>query len=461
MVKSYKNNLWIILLWVIFACITVSLYIYAQYKRFLNDEFEHIHTAWKILQGQEIYIDFFQHHHPFFNYMLVPVIDFFGSNINSLIASRYIMLFISLCILVITYLLSIRIFKKTEIGIIGIILTSTIVSFYSTSVEIRPDVLMTLTGMISIYFLFVYYDNNSLKAFFVSSIFLAISFLILQKSMVFIVSIGILLLYDLYKKRTSFKLILLYGVVFILCISPYYIYLFINGSLEQYFTMNWLVNYFIMQHTAKTRYLQSSMIENIGTTVLYAIGLFTLKKSGVQRRLVIISISIVLLPLILFTNIWPHYLISAMPLIGIIASFALYSTVKSKWIKLVIIILAISTPSRAVLNNILFIQGPTRQSEQIEKINYVLSITDENDKIFDGGISFNLFRNDVHYFWFCGCCLHAYQKIKDYEFDMHEVIFTQKPKVVGIVELMNINDRRIKDYYRVSDKYPDILIRNE
>ena len=31
-----------------------------------HDELEAVHTAWKIVQGEVIYADFFQHHHPLF-----------------------------------------------------------------------------------------------------------------------------------------------------------------------------------------------------------------------------------------------------------------------------------------------------------------------------------------------------------------------------------------------------------
>jgi len=42
--------------------------------RFDPDEFEHIHAAWCIKQGQIIYKDFFEHHPPLFYFTILPLL---------------------------------------------------------------------------------------------------------------------------------------------------------------------------------------------------------------------------------------------------------------------------------------------------------------------------------------------------------------------------------------------------
>ena len=460
MAESYKDKLWLIVLWIILGGILVSLLFYSQSKEFDKDELEHIHTAWKILQGQEIFIDFFQHHHPFFDYLIVPVIDNFGSTIKSIFISRYMMLFMIAAILVTTYFLSLRLFKNTEIGIISVILTSTVVTFYMKSIEIRPDVLQALIGLIAIYLLFSYYEKKSLKMFIGSAVFLAISFLVLQKSMVLAASIGALLLYDLYKKQIRLKLVVLYGAIFLICVLPYYIYMLLNGSFEQYYIMNWAVNLHIPQHISKTQSLHLTFIENIITIVLYIIGVLTLLRSGVERKFAILSLFLLILPVIVFTNIWRQYFIPAIPILGIIASYALYSTFNRKWSRLVVLIGAIYFPMAIMHNHELFNMEKRKQAHQIDKINYVLSLTDEHDKVYDGDNLFNVFRDDIDYFWFCSDCTTAYQKVEDYKYNIHEMISTRKPKVISTYRI-NTNDRRIKYNYRASDKYPNLLIRQD
>ena len=47
------------------------------FQFFDHDEFEAIHTTWKILKGQVIYIDFFQQKPPFFHITMIPLLKIF------------------------------------------------------------------------------------------------------------------------------------------------------------------------------------------------------------------------------------------------------------------------------------------------------------------------------------------------------------------------------------------------
>lgn len=459
--KHYKDIIWLALLWAIFAGDLISIAFYSHNRTFVKDEFEHIHTAWKILQGQEIYIDFFEHHHPFFNYLIALVVYTFGSTIKSILISRYVILFMTACILVVTYILSRRVFKSAEIGVLSVVLTSTVPTFYISSTEIRPDVLQTLTGLLSIYFLFVYYDKKSLRALIVSSAFLALSFLVLQKSVVLIISIGAFLLYDLYKKRLRLNLVALYAVVFLICVLPYYIYLLSNGSFGQYFVTNWLVNNHMPQQVEKLKILLMTFRESTITFVLYFIGVITLIRSGCDRRFAVLTLCLLILPVVMFKNLWRQYYMPAIPLVGIIASYALYSTFNTKWSRFIVLAGAIYVPMWFIHSDGFFNMDNKGQSNQLKKIEYVLSITDEDDKVYDGDAQFNVFRDDADYFWFCMVCLTAYKKVTGYEYNIYESISAQKPKVISTYGIPSFNDVRIKDDYRISEKYPDLLIRKD
>ena len=102
------------------------------------------------------------------------------------------------------------------------------------------------------------------------------------------------------------------------------------------------------------------------------------------------------------------------------------------------------------------------QAAQLEKINYVLAITDGKDKAYDGDSEFNLFRDDIDYFWFClapNDCLDVYKEIVGYDYDIYELISVHKPKVISTDVTVNLNDARIKNYYKLSEKYDDLMIR--
>jgi hypothetical protein len=91
-------------------------------------------------------------------------------------------------------------------------------------------------------------------------------------------------------------------------------------------------------------------------------------------------------------------------------------------------------------------------------------MTEEGDKVYDGDILFNLYRDDIDYFWFCvgfPYCLSAYQRISDYPYNIYELIAYERPKVISDFGIHSFNDIRIKNKYRVSDRYPDLYIRVE
>jgi hypothetical protein len=50
-------------------------------------------------------------------------------------------------ILTVTYFLARRVFKNSEIGIISLIMTSTMVMFYLKAMEVRPDIPQSLAGL--------------------------------------------------------------------------------------------------------------------------------------------------------------------------------------------------------------------------------------------------------------------------------------------------------------------------
>jgi len=81
--------------------------------------------------------------------------------------------------------------------------------------------------------------------------------------------------------------------------------------------------------------------------------------------------------------------------------------------------------------------------------------------VYDRRIIISVFRNDIDYFWFCNECITAYKQIADYEYNLYDLIYTQKPKVISTYDIRRLHDIRIRNDYRVSDKYPDLLIRKD
>tara|TARA_Y100001958_G_C20755854_1_gene238132 strand:- start:23 stop:520 length:498 start_codon:yes stop_codon:yes gene_type:complete len=99
---------------------------------------------------------------------------------------------------------------------------------------------------------------------------------------------------------------------------------------------------------------------------------------------------------------------------------------------------------------------------QLKKIEYVLSLTDTNDLVYDGDIQFNLFRRDLDFFWYSirekTGGLATFQKLKPYKYDIYELIEQKKPKVISNYKL-DINNPLILSKYKIDHLYDDLLIR--
>ncbi len=99
---------------------------------------------------------------------------------------------------------------------------------------------------------------------------------------------------------------------------------------------------------------------------------------------------------------------------------------------------------------------------QWEKTAYVLSVTDRNDLVYDGGLVYSFFRNDIDYLWFSEAMqLEAYQGLRPYPYDIYELIDKKRPKVITSFRIDNMDDPRIRDHYQKSDRYADLYIRRD
>ncbi|MFA5994602.1 MAG: hypothetical protein WC823_06625, partial [Parcubacteria group bacterium] len=84
---SNKPAYWLVAVIGIAVFIPIAL-VSSLHRSFNHDEFEAIHSGWKIFAGEKIYVDFLQQHHFLVYDLLSGVIAIFGENVKSIIASR-------------------------------------------------------------------------------------------------------------------------------------------------------------------------------------------------------------------------------------------------------------------------------------------------------------------------------------------------------------------------------------
>ena len=274
---------WLCLL-LVAASVTIIL-AHSLKKEFDHDEFEAVHTTWKVLQGGKIYIDFFQHHHPFYYHLLAPVLVVYGENIVGIYAMRIVSFVMLILTLVVTWGLSIKIDNNKQKALLSVLLLSTALIFVESAIEIRPDVPQTLFGLISILMLFGYLEKKQRLFLILSAISLAASFLFLQKSIFLIGLLGLLLLINTWKQHIPLRDVFLYGIVMLVVVGPYFVYLLYSGTLSAYWTFNWLLNMKFLRHFTAFNSLGYAVRTNTLLCVFYIWGLLKFTKTASQIRL--------------------------------------------------------------------------------------------------------------------------------------------------------------------------------
>lgn len=439
------------------------------YAPFDQDEIEAVHTAWKVIHDGEIYRDFFQHHHPFLYYLLVPIIKFFGEVYHTLLIIRMIVFFQYFLIGLITYLLAKKLFNaETAILSVYLLLTSVI---FTKLLQIRPDGPQVLCGMISLLFLFSFFEQQNKQKrcvqLIVSALFLSLSFLFLQKAIFLMAAIGSILLFQLYQRKVSFIECAVFAIVFSLPVLIYFLYIWSIGAWDFYLKFNWLLN---AMHTG--RFLPFYTLQLLAMSQLlcafYAIGIFYYLESYYQKIIGWCSLWLLFAAIVIARFSYAQYYAPAIPLMAMIAGYALYKMCMGNTYKMLMIIFALSWGS--LIGNAyqvvkMVVKGINREPH--EKINFVLNNAPEGSSVYDGKSFFNLFRHDVDFFWFEARMNHdksdlipIYERLTGNNYDVHAAVEKYAPSIISNY-YVNLNNKIIVNSYDQSEKFDDLLIRKK
>jgi hypothetical protein len=94
--------------------------------------------------------------------------------------------------------------------------------------------------------------------------------------------------------------------------------------------------------------------------------------------------------------------------------------------------------------------------KQLEKIDFVIKNTTDSDTVYDGNITFNLFRQDIHYFWFYigkNGGLDTYNKLTNNrygDFNLCSLIKSKRPKIISNFRI-NMNECELDELYSKTD----------
>jgi hypothetical protein len=437
---------------IFFSLIAVLLSIFRQFD---HDEFEHIHSAWYILQGRTPYLEFFQSHNPTLWFLLAPFIHFFGEGITVLFVARTLMLLFLLGIVWSVRNLSLETGASTREANYAVILVLSCSLIVNKCLEIRPDIPQVFFGLLSCRYFLRYLKIKKARYLALAGFLAGISFVFLQKSLLLLVVVGISMAWLLWREEISWGASILYVMGTLFPIAGLALYLYSAGCFRDYILTNWILNANQLKPFSPLQYFYPSLLENTAFWGLTILSLWTvlIHKKG-SFTLQILSLWGVLLAGSLFFVLHPHkqYFIFFMALLSVPAARQLEMIFEKfkcseRW-RSCLLVLALIAPCWFLTSNL-----ANSNKLQLKKIRYVLYYTAPGQCIYDGDIQFNLFRPDLHYFWYSVKPLKeldAYNRISRGRFssyDIYPLIAKIKPVFISDVSI-NINDPFIAGMYQ-------------
>lgn len=453
-----------ILGWIPIIMYLIVLAIMRLYITFDNDEIEAVHTAWKLIHDGVIYRDFFQHHHPLLYYLIKPIVQFFGETLTTLYVARYVQFIFFAGTGYISYLLA-KLLWNEQVALLTLYLLYP-AAIFQKILEIRPDGAQTFFALLSLLYFFYFLQNRASKHLLISGVLLSVAFLFLQKIIFMILLIGCVGIYLYRSNQLAIYHLILFVAAFIAPLVPYFLYLICTNSWNNYIKFNWLLNVvhpgrFLPVHTLPIL-LEYSQLLCVG----YAFGMIYYLKTEYQKIIGFISAGLLVAAMVIVKFSFSQYYAPAIPLMAMIAAATLFQLTQGKQINLVIIMICIMSgpfmrSSWAAVKHI--VQKIT--NEQHQKLNYILLHTNPDDYIYDGRTFFNLFRHDVHFFWFEtrgkkeSDLIPVYERMTGDKYNIYAAIDMLKPKIISNYYI-DMTHPTVANHYAYTE-YNDIWIRKE
>jgi len=455
--KCYLHSLLFIVAFLVLLVLLTSVN-----GRFSVDEFEHIHSAWYVRTGHVPYSDFFQHHNPLLWYVMAPFLWVFGHTVRTVMVFRFLMFIFTLGIAYLTYLISRALTDSKEAGLFSVLLLLSMRTFVGSALEIRPDIPMVLFGLLSIYYLVKFLQTNENWRITLCGLFASISFLFLQKMIFLLFAYAAIFVCQLSRRQMSAKGVLYFCVSFLAPQAVLAGYLMTTGSFRDYILANWLVN--VTRDMTDTRFGLSLPLAVMGFRrrtrgfwVLCALAVALVlrdKKTSVELKTVAFICLVLFLSLSVYRQLSDHYFMFAISALCIVVACFLkigFDNLKlAEAPRMLLILLVIFIPAHLQSREIDLVSD---NDLQLEKADFVLANSEDCDLVYDGYNQFNLYRGDLHYFWYAlgkDKSFGAYNmltKNKYGDYDICELIRSKRPKFISDFEV-DISGSGLAELYR-------------
>lgn len=175
----------------------------SQTRFFDVDEFSYLHWAAELVKGSRPYVDFFMFFTPGFLWLFAPLVKVFWMSADVFIAARIVAFAIFLGILGSLGIL----FGKTrgwKWALLPVVLLAFLPMPYDKFLEIRPDNLATLIGLIGLIWQIGWLQNKKTFFAFLSGFFYSLSLLVFVKTLPFVIVGAIVALFAKNDKKLFF-----------------------------------------------------------------------------------------------------------------------------------------------------------------------------------------------------------------------------------------------------------------
>jgi hypothetical protein len=436
------------------------------------DAIETIHSAWKISQGEKIYVDFDQPHHPGLYFFLAPISAGSGGHLGPFLVIAHVMLVFTAASWAVTEALTKLLFDK-HVALKATIILLALPWFALSAFVIRADVPMLCFELGALFFFYKFLQTQQNRHLIYSAICISIAFIFLQKAVFFAAFIGVLMLKYFFRKKISWQQIALYNFVGSAVQALFWLFLSHFSSLSEYIFFSFTLvgeRQTDLYDPAKWMMIIDMLSDwQVAAPVLLAgicVALVKGKKDSHIGELGFGALGL-LATVLIVGRPYEQYYLPAMPLVAIIFAVAL-SRMKNQPFIAHILFSAIMLWGS--MNYALWAvsQYDDRQY-YLDKLAYVLDTTHPDEPIYDGSNQFNIFRNDLDFFWYGGDThsdlrrYETYQKLRPYSYDIYDLIDKKKPKIISHYFISTTEKPWILWRYKKNDRFNDIyeLIPNE
>lgn len=450
------------------------------------DETEHLHMSWLVSIGQVPYRDFFEHHNPLLWYVFAPISALFFNSAYVYYAGHFFSLIISIFTLIYLYKIIVRYIASPIIAVTALMLyTACNWSGRVSLIEFRPDVLMNFCFISGLYYYMRYMEKQKVKNLIIAFSLFTLSFLFLQKILLLLFFLGLYTLYKLYCGQIKWADTVRALIIPFVIMTAFISFLYYNGILETYYTLNYTLNNMLAQHFGL--HLVVFRFENdrlfiptisgynavdfdlftIISILLSFITIALVNHSADKYLRLIFFIFLSELSLRYFTFSPNHHYFSLLRMISCIMTAILLTTVSDKLKKIFLCCFIIFYIISGIHDSYDSLMHNNTMTTHISRLEFVLKNSDNDDTILNGNKrNFNIYRRDADYLGFLlNDVGYVYnQNLGNPNYDVNKIILDKKPKIIWMENYTNTSlyEKRFKairdfnvDLLYLWHKYPN------